>query len=258
MLGGASGTWQEPAQVIVLLVVAHIVGDFLLQNEWMAAAKERRPSVLFLHGLLVLGAHLGLLAPFLNSGLALGLVVLSVVHVTLDAVRSRALGTRGTSLAAFFADQALHLLASVVLWRVLVSTGTLAGSRWLVGGAWVNGYVRWSAVAAGYVFNTGGGTRVVRGVLQRFPKAVPSSPDDSGGEYAMGRVIGCLERYVAVTLVLFDQWAALAFILVAKSIARFPKFRERSDKDFAEYYLIGTLTSMLVALLTGALLRRIV
>jgi hypothetical protein len=244
--------------VLALLVVAHIVGDFLLQNEWMAAGKERRRGVLFLHGLLVLVAHVGLLGPFLNSGLAAGLVILSVVHVALDAFRSRALGAWGASFGAFFVDQGLHLFASLVLWRVLVSTSALGGARWLGGGDWVDGYVRWSVVASAYVFNTGGGTRVVRGVLQRFPKAVPSSPDDTAGEYAMGRVIGCLERYIAVTLVLFNRWAALGFILVAKSIARFPEFRARSDKDFAEYYLIGTLTSMLVALVTGAVLRRVV
>ena len=258
MVGGVSGTWQEPAQVLVLLVVAHVVGDFLLQDERMAEAKKRRWSVLLLHGLLVLMAHAALLAPFLNPGLAAGLVALAVVHVALDAARGRVPEPRGASLAAFFADQVLHIVAAFALWRVLVSTEALGGVRWFVGGDWVEGYARWSAVAAAYVFNTAGGTRIVRGVLERFPKAVPSGADEAGGEYAMGRVIGCLERYIALTLVLFGQWAALGFILVAKSIARFPEFRKRSDKDFAEYYLIGTLTSILVAMLSGAVLRRIV
>jgi hypothetical protein len=253
-----SGAWQEPAQVLALLVVAHVAGDFLLQNERMAAAKERRWSVLLVHGLLVLAAHAALLAPFLSGGLAVGLVALAIVHVVMDAVRGRALGRWGASLAAFFTDQVLHVAAALVLWRILVSTDALVGGRWFVGGEWVGGYARWSVVAAAYVFNTAGGTRIVRGVLKRFPKAVPGGADEDDGEYAMGRMIGCLERYIALTLVLFGQWAALGFILVAKSIARFPEFRSRSDKDFAEYYLIGTLTSVLVALLSGAVLRWIV
>jgi hypothetical protein len=258
MLGATSGVWSEPAQVLALLVVAHVIGDFLLQNERMARAKERRWSALLLHGLLVFGAHVALLAPFLDGGLAAGLLVLAAVHVATDAVRSRALGTWGASLAAFFTDQVLHVAAAVVLWRILVSIDALAGARWLDGGEWVERYARWSVAAAAYVFNTAGGTRIVRGILMRFPRAVPSGADEAGGEYAMGRVIGCLERYIALTLVLFGQWAALGFILVAKSIARFPEFRRRSDKDFAEYYLIGTLTSVFVALVSGALLRRIV
>ncbi len=44
------------------------------------------------------------------------------------------------------------------------------------------------------------------------------------------------------------QWAALAVVLAAKSIARFEELR---DRPFAEYYLVGTLASLLVAVLTG-------
>jgi hypothetical protein len=40
----------------------------------------------------------------------------------------------------------------------------------------------------------------------------------------------------------------VAIVLTAKSIARFKEF---DNKDFAEYYLIGTLTSTLIAILGG-------
>ncbi len=39
--------------------------------------------------------------------------------------------------------------------------------------------------------------------------------------------------------------------MAVKAIARFPEFTRRRHKDFAEYYLIGTLTSVLVALASG-------
>jgi hypothetical protein len=176
-----------------------------------------------------------------------GVLCLSALHVAFDALRTRAFGKWGASLGAFFTDQALHLLALFALWWLLVSWKVSDGATWCPSDGWLLWYARWSLVGAAFVFNAKGGTRIVRGVLERFPEAVPSE----GGvdsEYEMGRWIGNLERFVILTLVLADQWAALGFVVAAKSVARFPEFSRRRHKDFAEYYLIGTLTSALVAL----------
>ncbi len=41
------------------------------------------------------------------------------------------------------------------------------------------------------------------------------------------------------------QFAAIGFVLTAKSVARYEKLKEQ---DFAEYYLLGTLLSTLNAI----------
>jgi MFS family permease len=66
-----------------------------------------------------------------------------------------------------------------------------------------------------------------------------------------GRFIGYLERVIIMTLVLLHQYDAIAFVFMAKSIARFDDLKKR---HFAEYYLVGTLSSVAVALLLGLLL----
>ncbi|MEA3409024.1 MAG: DUF3307 domain-containing protein [Candidatus Eisenbacteria bacterium] len=241
----------EPAALLILLVVGHVFGDFLVQNQWIASRKEQHWGVLLLHVGLVFVAHAAVLWPFLSWRLITGLLGLSVLHLVIDAARARACGRWGASLAAFFVDQVLHLGAGFILWRLVISwTGGVA-SAWSPTVAWLTWYARWSMVAAAYVFNGRGGTRIVRGVLERFPKAVPSEADGGENEYEMGRTIGSLERYLALTLVLFNQWAALGLIMAVKAIARFPEFTRQRHKDFAEYYLIGTLTSVLVALASG-------
>ncbi|MGQ9854064.1 MAG: hypothetical protein ACUVTG_11770 [Candidatus Oleimicrobiaceae bacterium] len=63
-----------------------------------------------------------------------------------------------------------------------------------------------------------------------------------------GALIGALERALTVTFVLLGQYTALGLVLTAKSITRFEELKNRS---FAEYYLIGTLASMLWAILVG-------
>jgi hypothetical protein len=63
-----------------------------------------------------------------------------------------------------------------------------------------------------------------------------------------GEVIGILERYVTLVLVLSGGLAAVGFVVAAKAAARFPQFER---EQFAEYFLIGTLCSVGLAVLLG-------
>ena len=74
-------------------------------------------------------------------------------------------------------------------------------------------------------------------------------------EYNTGRVIGLLERLFVVIFVLMGQYAAIGFILAAKGVARFQDFKSRT---FAEYVLIGTLLSTLLAMIVGFAVKAVV
>lgn len=81
----------------------------------------------------------------------------------------------------------------------------------------------------------------------------PESEDAiDGDEYRAGRAIGILERTLIYLLVLKGQYAAIGIVLVAKG---FTRFKELDERRFAEYVLIGTLLSTLLALLVGEYIR---
>lgn len=63
-----------------------------------------------------------------------------------------------------------------------------------------------------------------------------------------GFVIGLLERILIFSFVLTNQYAAIAFIFAAKSLAR---FKELEKRDIAEYYLLGTFISITSAVVLG-------
>lgn len=65
-----------------------------------------------------------------------------------------------------------------------------------------------------------------------------------------GKTIGKLERILTLTFILLGEPTAIAIIFAAKSIIRFEAAKER---PYAEYYLIGTLTSMTFAIIMGAI-----
>ena len=71
-------------------------------------------------------------------------------------------------------------------------------------------------------------------------------------ELKAGNIIGKLERIIIAILLLNNQFGVIGFVLTAKSIAR---FKQMENRDFAEKYLIGTLTSFLIVLTTVLILK---
>jgi len=85
------------------------------------------------------------------------------------------------------------------------------------------------------------------------PAAAPGPPPPSvpsGAPARIGATIGALERLLIVTFVLARAEALIGFVIAAKTIAR---FKQLDDRGFAEYYLLGTLASVTVAVLSGLL-----
>lgn len=72
-------------------------------------------------------------------------------------------------------------------------------------------------------------------------------------EYNRGRLIGNLERIVLTIVIAAGSYAALAFLVAAKGVVRSDEFQK--DREFTEYFLIGSLASVLVALCAGMALR---
>jgi hypothetical protein len=64
----------------------------------------------------------------------------------------------------------------------------------------------------------------------------------------VGEAIGIIERLLIVAFVLTGTTEAIGLVIAAKTLAR---FRQLDDRDFAEYYLMGTLASVAVAVVSG-------
>ena len=69
------------------------------------------------------------------------------------------------------------------------------------------------------------------------------------GAPGAGRTIGIIERSLILLLACVGQMGAIGLVLAAKSLARFEALKEQ--RHFAEFYLIGTLFSTLIAIVGG-------
>lgn len=91
---------------------------------------------------------------------------------------------------------------------------------------------------------------LIRNMIKKWrPEA--TAPSDK-----MGAFIGTLERILTILLVGLESYAAVGFVVTMKSIARYE--RVQKERAFAEYFLAGTMLSMLVALLLGLIALRTV
>ena len=236
------------------LLLAHLLGDFLLQTSRIAQGKDKRVRLLALHG----GIHFILAwatlliftqvaAVSLYNQLVMAVYVL--LHLLIDKLKGEllkrhVLRANGTT---FLLDQALHIATLTIAVLFLTRTSLSALAAGLVIPVSVRIHVLQIAIVyVGVVF--GGGY-----FIRFFTKSLANKGTTEAQGYTnnAGLYIGWLERSLVIIAVVIRSPALVGLILTAKSIARFPEFKE---SRFAEYYLIGTLLSMLFALLGGLLL----
>ncbi len=73
---------------------------------------------------------------------------------------------------------------------------------------------------------------------------VPAATEGSAKEPRVGRVIGDLERLTIAAGLLLGAWEVLVAVVALKSVARFKDLEEKLN---AEYFLVGSLFSVLWA-----------
>ena len=104
-----------------------------------------------------------------------------------------------------------------------------------------------------YVVVIFGGSFFVGRFLNPYKK--PETSTDATGLAGAGKKIGMTERAIILTLALLGEYGAISFVFVAKSMARFEQLKKR---HFAEYYLLGTLLSILFALFVALILQGLI
>lgn len=248
---------QIELQVFLALLLAHLLADFPLQSSAMARAKKTHWTPYLKHGLAHYICALGCLLLFtaepLRSQRVQGLLVLYVLaHIATDIgkqllVRNHVFPDRAW---LFLADQAVHVaIVAGIAWSV-------TGATWIEVRAVVLGsapkkldVLVTAVVYTGVLF---GGGYLIRYCTRSLSRPLVRSQEETGEQLQnAGLYIGWLERFLVITALLMQSPALVGLILTGKSVARFPELK---DARFAEYFLIGTLLSISIALLGGLLL----
>lgn len=247
-------------RTLLAIYLAHLLADFPLQSSRIVERKRRGEITGYLaHGLIHYVTMLSLVGFFVRASSVsfrtyFLLLLLSAIHLLLDAAKIR-LTTRSIvrdGAVAYLTDQVIHFLTIVfIAW--LLAPGMAFGQLFAFAGLSRAMQTKWLSVPIVYIVVVFGGGYLIRDLTRTMAESIKehSLPATGAELQNAGLYIGWLERFLVVTALLLQSPATVGLILTAKSIARYPEFK---SKRFAEYFLIGTLLSISIAILGGALL----
>jgi hypothetical protein len=227
--------------LLIKWVLAHLIGDFLLQTRSLIDEKEnmkwRSPRLLghvTIHFLLIF-----IVTWDLNLWHAA--LIIAVSHWIIDSVKLQ-LQTTKTKTIWFFTDQALHLLVIILVWSWLYEPEIAALFPW---------QPEYWLILTAAVFLTIPASSVIQHLMLRWSDSIEETQSDSLKD--AGKYIGILERLFIFISILIGYWQTVGFLIAAKSVFRFGDLTKAKDRKLTEYILIGTLLSFGIAL-TAAIL----
>ena len=231
--------------VLAKLVLAHLLGDFLLQpKRWVAHTEQEKAAswVLYVHALI----H-GLLVLILLQDFSVWpfMLIVALSHLAIDAARVYA-QREGNRTTWFLADQVMHLIVIVgVAWYI---SGRPDLSPWIASPHLV-------LYVTSIYFITQPTSIAIAQLMRPWATSIPQ--DHAPSLENAGRYIGMLERLFVFGFIAAGHWQGVGFLLAAKSIFRFGDLRQAGDRQLTEYVLIGTLLSFGAASLAGIIVLRI-
>ena len=221
--------WLE---LFLCLMLAHLVADFVLQNNKVCkdkAEKKWKCWYHYVHALIVFG-----LAWLVSWDVYFWwcALVIGATHFAIDMWKSY----REENVKWFAVDQMLHI-------------AMMAGVAWM----WcsMNDWSMPVDVALYYVAMTIAiivcwkpSNIFIKLMLKHYSV---NMPEEKAGGFNAGALIGDVERWLILAFVLMQHYEALGLLIAAKSIIRFSE----KDTEKTEYVLAGTLMSIFIAVLAG-------
>lgn len=223
----------------IQLILAHIIGDFVLQpTHWIADKNQRSFRSRYLYG--HIGVHAGLLLLILQFDFRywLAMVVIIVSHYVIDV--TKILIDRGRNKVSIFViDQLAHFL--IIAWVVYFYEPFEVNFQTFLSPATM-------LLVLAILLVTVVTSIIMKIILSRWNLEEDDTEDslENAGKY-----IGILERLFVFGFIIMQQWQAIGFLIAAKSVFRFGDLSRSKDRKLTEYILIGTLMSFGFAILIG-------
>ncbi|CAM3629606.1 MULTISPECIES: DUF3307 domain-containing protein [Pseudoalteromonas] len=240
-------------QVLLLwLVIGHTITDFYLQPmSWVHDRNTRhyKSIKLLWHSVAHGGVALAIILLWQSTlfwgaqwNALLFALAVGISHYCIDLAKSYS----SKGVIPFVLDQCAHIIILVaVTWHIAEPEIALSAFT----KPFAN--VQLLILVVGYLMVLHPASVFTSMLLERWQlnnSALDSLPQ-------AGSLIGQLERVLLLSCVLLDSWAAIGFILAAKSVFRFGDLTQSQDRKLTEYVMLGTLVSVLLALVVGVLIK---
>lgn len=240
--------------IIYILFITHFLADFTFQTTKLAQKKFNDFKYLVFHGLIY---AVTFLVPFFslikfNRAILPYFIIISS-HFFVDWTRKfvdKKFNNKSIMFTSFIVDQILHVLILAILYYTFsLYSETTPIYEHIQKLPHLNSIVTYSLT---FIIIWDPVAVLIKKLFTYIFDVNVCLHEENDPQ--IGRIIGKLERIIIATLVLCNQFGAIGFVLTAKSIAR---YKQLEDKNFAEKYLVGTLTSVTIALITSMILKQL-
>lgn len=251
------------SNIIVLLLIVHVLGDFYLQSEKLAKAKRICFSALLKHIALFIIPVAIISILFWSKAIILCLIIMTITHFIIDcfkfifekntysdSTRVKEFEKSSKSSYLYAIDQLIHLLVIIILSYFFSKSGeslkVLSILEFNIDKVFIilKFFLMYSLVLKPVNISF---SKLYAHLKPTDSLESETSCQSRNSELNTGSMIGNLERLLVLTLLMCNQYSAIGLIFAAKSITRFSKISE--SQSFAEYYLLGTLFSILSTVL---------
>ena len=262
--------------LLYILCIGHFIADFFLQSSGMAKIKREKFRYLLLHCGIYAIVFAGISYACLTPGYATcSFIIIILSHFVIDLISCK-IDKRNNNPKAefvcFLIDQLLHIGVIIGVYCFLELNMNV---NWVY--RYCLGYSEFSTIVPYILLFTiltfpssvfvkkllemlyNGNLKICEDEDKKKTQRGKGTSKKQKSEFVyecpnVGSMIGMLERVITSILLLCNQYSAIGLVLTAKSIAR---FKQLEDKDFAEKYLIGTLSSLLISLGTTLIVKRL-
>ncbi|MGO4709537.1 DUF3307 domain-containing protein [Chryseobacterium sp. 2TAF14] len=228
--------------IFIQLILAHLLGDFILQpNSWVADKETHKLKSPYLYYHILIHTVLSLIFLW-DLKLWWVAVLVGVSHFIIDAIKLTFQNNQ-TKKRWFFIDQALHVavIGGISLCFNEFNFEFFKNQEFL-------------KILMAALFLTTPASIFIKILLSSWtPVTEEESSVQTESLSSAGKYIGILERLLVFTFIVVDHWEGVGFMIAAKSVFRFSDLAQAKQRKLTEYVLIGTLLSFGIAVLAGIL-----
>lgn len=246
-------------EYFLIYLLMHILGDYYFQNEQLAELKSKKITKLMQHNVIYLITCLVVILPIFSMEIVLSVIVISIMHAGIDVAKYfyiRIFSELDSSeRMVYIVDQTSHLFCLIIMAYFMTINNSvihvvpILNDFFRVIGINMAKALSWFIMVL-FIFKPVNVT--IKQVLSIY-RPNESTKKTEEGDKKTGAFIGSLERLIILIFLSMNQFSAIGLVLTAKSVARYNKITE--DKVFAEYYLLGTLLSTVLAIIIFVVLK---
>lgn len=242
--------------LMILLLLGHVIGDFYMQSKKMSDNKEKKFKWVMLHSIVYFIMMILVSIPVMSISVFIMDITVSIMHMLIDVAKFVYVKSRKKKIDEkwiFIIDQGSHIVCLIIMAYITVKMNIRLNELspfkdfFSVMNILEINIVKW--VLALLTIH-----KPTNILIQKLTKEYKPTQSEQlfKRDNNAGRFIGSIERIVMLILISLGQYSAIGFVLTAKSIARYDRISK--DKEFAEYYLLGTLISTMLVLICGRFL----